>query len=341
MRAPVLLAWRSGADHPLSLAQTQRMALTLEQYIQYLDKRQIPWPAPPDVERPKAKPFLQRLPDVRVVTWNVYGTLLAISGGDLYFQHPEKFVMDLALDKTLEEFKMWGSMTRKPGQPAAYLGQMYSDVLTKMRIVPSVGGEKYPEINVHKLWEEIIKKLLQKDYQFDAGFYGSLNEFSRKVAYFFHASLQGTVCYPGAASALRRVAASGRAQGLLASGQCFTIAQLQHTLTRECPAARLDGLLDPALCVISYEQRARKPSERLFRHLLSVLEARGIAPGNVLHVGSRLSDDVAPARRLGMRTALFAGDKASLDAPADRLKDPGQRPDLLLTELDQLADALG
>jgi FMN phosphatase YigB (HAD superfamily) len=317
------------------------MALTLEQYIHYLDKRQIPWPAPPEVDRPKAKPFLQRLPDVRVVTWNVYGTLLAISGGELCFQNPEKFIMDLALDKTLEEFKMWGSMTRKPGQPAAYLGQIYSDVLTKMRIAPSVGGEKYPEIISHKLWEEIIKKLLQKDYQFDAGFYGSLNEFCRKVAYFFHASLQGTVCYPGVASALRRVASSGRTQGLLANGQCFTVALLQYAVTRECPSARLDGLLDPALYVISYEQRARKPSERLFRNLLTILEGRGIAAGNVLHVGSRLTEDVAPARRLGMRTALFAGDKASLDATADRLRDPGQRPDLLLTELDQVADALG
>jgi FMN phosphatase YigB (HAD superfamily) len=317
------------------------MALTLEQYIHYLEKRQISWPAPPAVERPKAKPFLKPLPEVRVVTWDVYGTLLAVSGGELCFEHPQKFVMDLALDKTIEEFKMWGSMTRKPGQPAKYLGQIYADVLTRTRIAPSVGGDKYPEIGSDKLWEEIIKKLLQKDYQFDAGFYGSLNEFSRKVAYFFHASLQRAECYPKAAQTLRRVADSGRAQGLLANGQCFTTAQLQRGLTEQDPRTRLEQLLDPEICIVSYEQRVRKPSERLFRHLLGVLEKRGIAAGEVLHVGSRLGEDVAPARRLGMRTALFAGDKASLDATPERLKDPGQRPDILLTKLDQLAEALG
>src|SRR5262249_45152686 len=158
--------------------------------------------------RPRARPHLVRLPGVRVVTWNVYGTLLAIPGGELYFQHPQQFVMDVALDKTIQEFKMWGSMSRKPGQPADYLRQVYTNLLDEQRTVPG-GTEKHPEVAVDRLWEAFIKRLLQKDYQFDAGFYGSLNEFSRKVAYFFHASLQSAVCYPGAATTLRHVATSG------------------------------------------------------------------------------------------------------------------------------------
>src|SRR5262245_66532856 len=89
------------------------MPLTLEQYADYLDTRDLPWPAPPPVERIRARPHLARLPGVRVVTWSVYGTLLNLAGGELYFEHPQKFIMDLALDKTLQEFKMWGSMSRK------------------------------------------------------------------------------------------------------------------------------------------------------------------------------------------------------------------------------------
>ena len=64
------------------------MPLTLEQYATWLDTRDLPWPAPPDVEAPKARPHLKRLP-VRAVTWNVYGTLLAISQGELLFEHPQ------------------------------------------------------------------------------------------------------------------------------------------------------------------------------------------------------------------------------------------------------------
>jgi FMN phosphatase YigB (HAD superfamily) len=311
------------------------MALTLEQYATWLDTRDLPWPSAPEVERPRARPHLVELPEVRVVIWSGYGTLLHLAGGDLYFEHPQKFIMDLALDKTLQEFKMWGSMSRKPGQPAEYLGQIYRNVLSDQRLAPSA-GEKHPEISAERLWEAILKKLLQKDYKFDTGFYGALNELSRKVAYFFHASLQGTACYPGAAAALRQLHAQGVTQGLLADGQCFTMVQLQRGLAQQDATLRADAMLDAELCILSHEHRARKPSERLFRALTDLLEKRGVAPAHVLHVGARISRDLAPAKKLGMRTALFAGDKASLEATAEQLKDPASRPDVLLTELDQL-----
>ncbi len=177
------------------------MPLTMEQYASYLDtRRELNWPAAPEVERPKAKPHLIKLPHVRVVLWNVYGTLLAIHGGDLVFEHPQSFVMGTALEKTIQEFKMWASMSRKPGQASDYLVHVYTQVLGTERLGPG-GGERHPEVAAERVWEAIIKKLLQKDYKFDAGFFGSLNEFSRKVGYFFHASMQGTACYPGAAEA--------------------------------------------------------------------------------------------------------------------------------------------
>ena len=66
------------------------MALTLEQYAAFLDTRDVNWPAPPPVQPPKAKPHLAVLPDIRLVGWNVYGTLLSIFSGNLCFVHPEK-----------------------------------------------------------------------------------------------------------------------------------------------------------------------------------------------------------------------------------------------------------
>ena len=316
------------------------MPLSLDQYAAYLDTRDLHWPAPPAPEPVKAKPHLTRLPEVRAVLWNVYGTLLNIAGGELWFEHPQPFVMSVALDKTIQEFKMWGSMSRKPGQPSEYLQQLYARELIEQRTVPG-GGERYPEVASERLWESLLKKLLQKDYRFDAGFFGSLNEFSRKVAYFFHASLQGTACYKRAAQALRYVAEAGLAQGLLADGQCFTLVQLQRGLAAQGPEARLEGLLSDGLTVLSHEARARKPSERLFRQALSALSERGIAPNQVLHVGSRLQQDLVPARRLGMRTALFAGDRGSLLATAEQLNQPASRPDVLLTKLKQIADVVG
>ena len=190
---------------------------------------------------------------------------------------------------------------------------MYKKALTTLRMAGS-GGEKYPEVQSERVWEDIVKKLFQKDYAFDAGVYGSLNEFVKKVAYFFHASIQGCGAYPGAAEAIRAVSEAGKLQGLLADGQCFTPAQLLRALRQQDPAFELSDHLPPDLRVLSAEQKARKPSETLFRAAVEALAARGLRPAEVLHVGSDLVRDLAPAKKLGMKTALFAGDKASLAA---------------------------
>src|SRR5687767_8235902 len=122
------------------------MPLTLAQYADYLDGRQdLPWPAPPPVEAARARPHLKQLTGVRAVLWNVYGTLLAIPLGELVFEHPQPFVMSMALEKTIAEFKMWGSMSRKPGAPSEYMGYIYKSLLDEQRLAPSP-GEKYPEV---------------------------------------------------------------------------------------------------------------------------------------------------------------------------------------------------
>jgi FMN phosphatase YigB (HAD superfamily) len=319
------------------------MPLSLEQYASYLDTRKdLPWPAAPQATPVKARPHLHPMPEVRAVLWNVYGTLLAIPLGDLAFEHPHAFIMSNALDKTIQEFKMWGSMSRKPGQPSDYMQSIYTQILTEQKSVigGAAGGERYPEVVAERIWEAILKRLLQKDYKFDASFFGSLNEYSKKVAYFFHASLQGTACYRGAAEALEHVKESGLLQGLLADGQCFTTVQLQRGLEAQ-EGESLDDLLTEGLVVLSCDVRGRKPSERLFRQALTTLAERGISPGEVLHVGSRMQQDLMPAKRLGMKTALFAGDRTSLQATTEQLKESASRPDVLLTELSQIAGVVG
>src|SRR5262249_51326884 len=159
-------------------------------------------------------------------------------------------------------------------------------------------------------------------------------------AYFFHASLQGTACYPGAAQALRHVIDSGLSQGLLGDGQCFTSVQLKRGLAVQDSGARLEDLLTEGLVALSCDVRGKKPSDRLFRKALTALQEKGIGPTEVLHVGSRVQQDLIPARRLGMRTALFAGDKASLQVTPEQLKDPVSRPDVLLTELEQITEVV-
>jgi beta-phosphoglucomutase-like phosphatase (HAD superfamily) len=316
------------------------MPLSLEQYASWLDRRtDLAWPVVPPPEPPKAEPHLKRLRGVRAVLWNVYGTLLSIPLGELVFDHPTPFVMTMALEKTISEFKMWASMSRKPGQPSEYMGHLYRTSLDEQRMAPSP-GEKNPEIAAERVWEGVLKKLFAKDYAFDAGFYGSLNEYSKKIAYFFHASLQGTAAYAGAAHALRAVADNGLIQGFCADGQCFTMLQLQRGLDALESGVRLDDLAPEPLRVLSHAVHSRKPSPRLFQQALDRFAERGFEPSEILHIGSRLNRDLAPAKKLGMRTALFAGDRESLDAPKHQVNQKALKPNVLLTELEQIAEVV-
>ena len=103
---------------------------------------------------------LPPMPGLKAVLWNVYGTLLAIPFGELVFEHPTQMIMDVALDKTINEFKMWGSMSRKPGAPAEYMRHLYSQELLLLKAAG--GGERFPEVPAEKVWEALIKKLKLK-----------------------------------------------------------------------------------------------------------------------------------------------------------------------------------
>lgn len=310
------------------------MPLTLEQYAEeYLPKRGLPWPAPPAVIPKKARSAVTRLP-VRAVMWNVYGTLLAVPKGELIYEPEIDFVYDAALDKVIQEFKMWQSMSRKPGAPAAYMKELYKKAYDTVRLTSA-------EVISEKIWEDVYKKLLQKDYVYDQGLFGPPAEYVKKIAYFYHASIQGCGAYPGAAEAVKLVSEAGKMNGLLADGQCFTPAQIQKCFREQDPSFDVNREFPVNLRILSAEKKAKKPSDVLFKTAIEALKARGIAANETLHVGSSIPRDIAPAKKLGFRTALFVGDKASLTATVEQLKDHATKPDIMLTELTQIHDAIG
>ncbi|QEL20391.1 HAD family hydrolase [Limnoglobus roseus] len=315
------------------------MALTLEQYAtNYLPTRGLPWPIPPTFQPKKARPHLERYP-LKAVLWTAYGTLLNTLQGELLFEHPQVFVTENALDKTIKEFNMWNSMSRKPGAPAEYMRELYNKAFTTLKMLGH-GSEKHPEVVAEQVWDDIVKKLLQKEYKFDAGLFGALNEYVKKIAYFYHSSIQGCGAYPGAADAIRLLADRGVVSGLLADGQCFTPAQIHKALREEDESFDVNAYIPVNLRILSAEKFAKKPSDTLFKAAVAAVAARGWKPEQVLHVGSNVVRDIAPAKKFGFRTALFAGDKNSLVATGEHLKEPEFRPDILITELPQIAEVM-
>lgn len=317
------------------------MGLSLREYAVWLDERQLLWPAAPQTEPAKATPYLAPLTGIKAVTWNVYGTLLTIADGQLLLQHPQAIRMQVAMEKTIHEFNMWSSMTRRPGEPWEYFLPKYNSAVEDARLTGGWQKGDFPEVNSAHVWRKLIDMLSKKDFAYDVDRYGDWDELAEKVAFFFQRCLQGI---QGAKSALRvvtEVAAAGLKQGLLAESQPYTLAQLLRGFEEQGRLPPLTDVFSPGCLILTHELGVRKPSASLFQLSRARFAQLKLEPEEVLYVSSRLTDDLAVAKQYGFRTALFAGDKLSLKASAADCKDPALKPDRLLTKLDQIRGLLG
>jgi FMN phosphatase YigB (HAD superfamily) len=267
--------------------------------------------------------------------------LLRISDGQLVLQHPQALRMEIALEKTIKEFNMWNSMTRRPGAPWEGMVVRYARALDEQQLATTHAIGDHPEVDSALLWMKLIRQLQQKDYSYDKSFYGDLEQYAEKVAFFFHSSLQGLEAEEGAFDVLRTLPTLGKRVGIVANGQRFTPIQMLRAFRRQGTLRSLDELFDPALITFSYREGIRKPSRSLYLRALDRFRRTGVAAHQILYVGTRLRDDLAIAKEAGMRTALLAADQTSLVAAREELTDPDLRPERLLTNLAQIRDIVG
>ena len=318
------------------------MAKSLSEYLNLLGERSnLIFPKAPRRKPIKATPAIKPIPEIKVVLWSVYGTLLSIDSGRLLHQHHQELRMQIALQKTIEEFKMWQSMSRKPGQPWVYMLQQYNGLIEDQRIAATARKGDCREVDSAVVWARMIEKLKRNEYQWDEGYYGGLEDVAAKVAYFFHAMLQGTEAFEGCAETLARLQQAGIRQGLLDDAQQFTLAQLVYQLKRQGADGNLAAFFSPDLSALSYQLEIRKPSPSLYQAAATRCSARGFTPEQVLYLTNRLTDDLGMAKKVGFRTGLMVVDEACTELTTADLKNPEFRPDRLLTDMRQVLDIVG
>jgi FMN phosphatase YigB (HAD superfamily) len=145
------------------------------------------------------------------------------------------------------------------------------------------GGIRYPEVD----WIAILAAALRA-----LGCQLATIDGDTAVA---HARcLRSARALPGAREALR--AWQGRISlGILSNAQDYTLAELAE--------AGIDRrMFDPAICLWSYREGIAKPEKALFAKITHTLAARGILPHEILMVGDRADNDLAPATACGWMT---------------------------------------
>ncbi|HQX53678.1 MAG TPA: HAD family hydrolase [Planctomycetaceae bacterium] len=315
------------------------MSQSLAEYADHLDERRLIWPKVPAPKVITANPYAKPLPGIRAVLWDVYGTLLRVSDGRFTLFPDDEVRLQIALDKTIHEFNMWNHMYRKPGPPWQSMIGLYKSVTERQSMLAAPRGD-VTEVNLVETWRAIIERLFEKEYHFDEDLYGDLDEFSEKVAYFFHCCLQATEARAGAVQAMTDIAANEMQQGFLADGQSFTLVQTLRALAIQGPLPPLYELFRPQTLILSHNLGVKKPSRSLFTVAVDQLRSLGIQAQEILHISCRLKTDLVPARAAGMKTALLVAEKSGLEVDTAILKDPSKKPDRLLTDLSQLYNVL-
>jgi FMN phosphatase YigB (HAD superfamily) len=317
------------------------MPLTLAEYADSLHERNLIWPKVPAPQPLKAKPSIAALPGIRVVLWDIYGTLLRTpDGGFTLFPEPE-VRLQVALEKTIHEFNMWNSMYRKPGPPWKSMINQYRDYAGRLAMVATKRRGDLTDVNSVHVWRAIVDRLFDKEYVYEEDTLGDVDELSLKIAYFFHRNLQATEARPDAWRAISELYECGIQQGVLADAQPFTMTQLTAALVDQGLSAPTYEYFPSNRNVLSYQMGIRKPSKSLFERAVARLEDTGVDASEILHVSCRLQTDLMPAKAAGMKTALLASEKTGLEAPAEFIKDPQTRPDRLLTDITQITSIVG
>jgi FMN phosphatase YigB (HAD superfamily) len=316
------------------------IVLSLAEYSDALDSRDVIWPRPEEIRPVKAKASIEPLPGIRAILWDVYGTLLRITGGRFQWLPKEEVRLQIALDRTIHEFNMWNSMYRRPGPPWQSMIGLYQSTAERQAMVGTARGD-YPEVDLCDVWSHIVDRLHEKEYQYDADLMGDQQELSEKIAFFFHSCLQGMEARSGAVQCMRDFSEAGLIQGVLADGQSFTLVQLLRGLASQATLPPLHELFRPETILFSTQLGLRKPSGSFFELAVSRLRSLGISPGETLHVSCRLKTDLVPAKAVGMKTALLVAEKSGLEVSAELLKMTETRPDRLLTDLSQMKSIVG
>jgi putative hydrolase of the HAD superfamily len=141
---------------------------------------------------------------------------------------------------------------------------------------------------------------------------------------------------PGLRECLDALHGKGLLLGLVSNAQFYTPALFEGLLGAPPEAFGFDRDLQ----YYSYQYGWGKPSPRLFELAAEALAARAVAAGEVVYVGNDMLNDIAPARQVGFRTALFAGDARSLRLRQGDPRVEGVAADVILTELGQIVECI-
>jgi len=250
---------------------------------------------------------------IQAILFDVYGTLFISGCGDI----------DAAGNASPPQQKL-DQLVRKYDvgkAPQALIAELRDAIERNHRCLKDSGID-YPEIQIDRIWQQVL----------------GIEDIEQVRKFAIEYELIVNPVYP--MPDLERLLASCRQQklamGIISNAQFFTPLLFEWFL-----GAGMEKLgFDSRLIFMSYQLGVAKPSIKIFEMAAAAIGAMRLDTAATLFVGNDMLNDIYPARSLGFKTALFAGDRRSLRLRADDPRCRDLSADLVLTDLAQLTDHL-
>ena len=262
---------------------------------------------------------LEKIPGIRCVLFDVYGTLMVSGSGDVGTAGVAN--QQGALETSLSACGLAFSGGARPQ------ADRITPMIRERHAKSKDKGIDYPEVDILEIWEALL---------LEAGLSPVPRETLKELAIEYESRINPVWPMPGMEEVLTVLHARNILMGIVSNAQFYTPILFPALTERTC----MEWGFKEELCVWSYTHGEGKPSKNLFRVALTVLDEWGVQADQVLYVGNDMRNDIWPASELGCRTALFAGDKRSLRLREEDADIAAVEPNLLLTELGQLPDCL-
>ncbi len=254
-------------------------------------------------------PDLSKMQRFAAMLFDVYGTLLISGAGDIGFNQKPTESVD-ALQDLLRRY----GIHRTPDR----LAEALNLAIARSHAASRQLGIDYPEVDIVEVWQQVL----------------GMDDISpvKNFALEYELIVNPVYPMPGLKDLLSACHTCKIPMGVISNAQFYTVFLLERFL-----GATLEmGGVDQRLLFFSWREEHAKPSTFMFNRAKAVLFDMGIPAASVLYVGNDMRNDVLPAKTVGFKTALFAGDRRSLRRREsdDRCRDVS--PDLIVTDLRQL-----
>ncbi|MGD9082337.1 MAG: HAD family hydrolase [Desulfobacterales bacterium] len=248
---------------------------------------------------------------IEAILFDLYGTLFISRSGDIGMAKKNSPQRE-KLEKLLQKFG-----TKKDSQ--SVLNRFYAAIENQHELLKKKGVD-FPEVEIDQIWMRVLKN--------------DNLESVREFAVTFELIANPVYPMPNLETLLSVCQDSNVLMGIISNAQFYT-SYLFNWFLGSTPEYL--GF-HPDLILYSYKFGYAKPSTFMFQVASERLKDMDISVHSALYIGNDMLNDIYPAKKIGFKTGLFAGDERSLRLRENDPKCKNLSADLVITDLVQLLD---